>query len=359
MKNWKRATWSLLCCFAPVGLPGSVIEFQAAAQSNANLMHQYTFDGADDDARIEDKKGSADLEIKPFGSGTADDLGLGETGFDGSSQAVSIFRSEGSDHTGGAALHQPSITLGESVSYEAIFQPRQEEISGGTWNLGYIVATRVGGDRGYFLIQGEPAPSEGTVLTSTTGDGHRPDNTNRILEPVIAGHWYYAAGSYSADTENGTVTFTNYIADLTAGDTVLTAVGPFTNSSGTYPIGDTTLGIGQRWDAGEAFPGLIDEVNLYQSELAQGEFQAHLDMLTGGGVPFAITAVSVDSTAGTVMITWTSNVGQQYAIEGSDDLLSWEEIDDGIEGESDTTSYIVTELPALPALKYYRVQQLE
>ena len=264
----KTTLWTLISLFVPAGLPASVIEFQAAAQSNANLVHQYTFDGADDDARIEDKKGSADLEIKPYGTGTEDDLGLGETGFDGSSQAVSIFRAEGSDHDGGAALHQPSITLGESVSFEAIFQPSQEEILGGTWNLGYIVAKRVGGDRGYFLIQGEPQPSEGTVFTSTIGGSFSHDNTNRILEPVKAGHRYYAAGSFSSDPDDGTVTFTNYIADLTAGDAALTAVGPFTNSGGTYPIGETTLGIGQRWDAGEAFPGLIDEVNLYRSGIA-------------------------------------------------------------------------------------------
>jgi hypothetical protein len=235
-------------------------------------------------------------------------------------------------------LHQPLITLGESVSFEAIFQPLQEEILGGTWNLGYIVATRVGGVRGYFLIQGEPAPSEGTVLTSTTGDGHRPDNTNRILEPVTAGHWYYVAGSYSADIVNGTVTFTNYVADLTAGETVLTAVGPFTNSGGTYPIGDTTLGIGKRWDSGESFPGLIDEVNLYQAELGPAEFQAHLDALTGGAPTFEITGIDYSPADDTVALSWESQAGMVYNLLSSPDVT----------GDSSTWTLVVGDIPASP-----------
>jgi hypothetical protein len=59
------------------------------------------------------------------------------------------------------------------------------------------------------------------------------------------------------------------------------------------------------------------------------------------------------------MITWTSHAGRAYSLEVSDDLSTWEEVDDGIEGESDTTSYIHTVGDPLPVERYYRVWELE
>ncbi|NIP94850.1 MAG: hypothetical protein GWO24_15960, partial [Akkermansiaceae bacterium] len=91
----------------------------------------------------------------------------------------------------------------------------------------YLISTRVGGDRGYFLTQGGPLPSRGMRLASTMGNLHSDGNTNVLLQAVTPGAWYYAAGSYRID--GGRVTWTNYVADLTAGQTVLTQVGPFTN----------------------------------------------------------------------------------------------------------------------------------
>ena len=95
--------------------------------------------------------------------------------------------------------------------------------------------------------------------------------------------------------------------------------------------------------------------------MPESEFQAHLDALTGGGgsVPFAITEVSPEPGNGAVMITWISSAGRQYSLEFSDDLSTWEELDDGIDGESDTTSYIDTVGDPLPVERYYRVLELE
>ena len=77
------------------------------------------------------------------------------------------------------------------------------------------------------------------------------------------------------------MTWTNYVADLTAGESGLTVIGPFTNSGGTYPQGATPLGIGGRWDGQESFAGFIDEVAFYNEALPASIFQKHLALISG------------------------------------------------------------------------------
>ena len=112
------------------------------------------------------------------------------------------------------------------MSYEVLFQADSDEISGGNFNLGYILTTRIGNDRGYFLVQGNaPLPSTGQQLSSTIGDGFAVRNQNLILETIEADHWYFVSGSYVIN-DNNTTNFTNYIADLSAGETILKRIGP-------------------------------------------------------------------------------------------------------------------------------------
>ena len=59
---------------------------------------------------------------------------------------------------------------------------------------------------------------------------------------------------------------------------MLSAAGPFTNT-GVYQTGAQNVGIGGRWDNGESFAGLFDEVNLYRGALSEAAFQANLDQL--------------------------------------------------------------------------------
>ncbi len=259
-------------------------DLQDAAQANVNLIHQWTFDGADDAARRQDKKGTAHLDELVRGTGTPEDIGYGVAGLDPTSDAVSTWRQiPGSDHDGTAAFHT-EITLGYSVSYEVVVQPLEANITGGDWNLGYILATRVDSNRGYFALQGSAENDGGTFgidsndLSSIIGTSFDVANQQTMIETLQAGHWYYLAGAYAAAADNSTTTFTNYVADLTAGQRVLTSVGPLT-VPGTYPTGPTPLGIGNRWDAGEAFPGLFDEVNMYGAVLSEDVFQEHLDLL--------------------------------------------------------------------------------
>jgi len=284
MKLNRTKIFSGLSSFAiAAGIPAvadaTTTMFQAAAQANADLIHQYSYDGASTAARLADQEGAIDLTEQAYGSGTTADLGYGLGGWDGTSQSFSSYRQiPGSDGDGGAQLRAPGVTFGATFSFEVIISPDVIGYSGGSFDLGYALATRDGG-RGYFLVQGDGnLPSPTHPFSSTLGDGYNVGNTNIISgSPLVAGDWYYVAGSY---TRNGTtdVTWTNYIANLSAGDTTLTAVGPFTNS-GVYPDLAQNLGIGGRWDNGEAFQGKFDEVNLYSAALTGDTFQQHLTAL--------------------------------------------------------------------------------
>lgn len=291
----------------------SVSDWQTSVSSRPSLLHHYSFDGTTDAERTSDLRGTADLTLRVFGSGRPDQLQWGVAGFDASSEAVQTYRGPGTDNAEGAYLRTDSITLGNAISFEVIFSPSEPEITGGQWNLGYILSTRSGNDRGYFLTQGGPLPSSGRRIKSTIGNSHSDANTATLLESFTPGHWYYLAGSYI--TRGGSTTWTNYVADLTLGQTDLTTVGPFTNSGGTYPLVPTPLGIGGRWDAQEAFSGLFDEVAFYDQDLPSSVFQRHLSLLVGAQINLELKADEDD-----LVLSWRSKPGKRYNLRSSTDL---------------------------------------
>ena len=285
LKMFGSACMIALMAGMPMNSHATTADLQEVSQLNANLIHQWSFDGADNDARRQDASGTAHLAEVAGGTATVADIAYGVAGFDGTSDAVTTFRQvPGGDGDGGAALRNDAVTLGSAMSFVVVFQPTEAEITGGNFNLGYILASRVGGNRGYFLLQGSAEQDgggafgqDGNDLASVVGSSFNVANEQTLAETIQAGHWYFAAGSYT--TDGADTTFTNYLADLTAGDTTLTTVGPVT-VPGMFPTGATPLGIGSRWDGpGEAFPGQIDEVNLYNAVLDENTLQMHLDQL--------------------------------------------------------------------------------
>lgn len=276
-------TLTIIATCLPQSGEAATTAYQALSGSHPNLTNRWSFDGANNAARLADQVGSAHLAEQTYGSGTAGDLAYGVGGWDGSSSAASTFRlNPGADNGGGAYFRAAGagsqITLGNTFSFEAIVQADHATLSGGNFDLSYIIGARNGNDRAYFLTQGGPLPSTGIQFASTMGNGHNAGNTNTILGTLTAGNWYYIAGSYTANPGTN-VTWVNHVADLTGGATTLTSTG-FTNAGGTYPIGvPLDFGIGGRWDGQEAFDGQLDEIAFYNSALGVGEFQAHLDAL--------------------------------------------------------------------------------
>ena len=281
----------------PQGAEAATADLQNTAQANPNLIHQWSFDGEDVSTAGKDLKGSSDLAERIYGTPTAA-LGYNVGGFDGTSNAFSTNRAPGSDGTGGAYLKATGTNqipaLGNTFSFEIILQPSQASITGGSFNLGYILSSRVGNDRGYFLTQGQaPLPATASPFSSTLGNGYTAVNTNIITgSPLTVGDWYYVAGSYTA-IPGVSVTWTNYFANLTTGGPLVTS-GPFTNSGGTYPIGAALqFGIGGRYDGQEAFPGLIDEVNLYSTALSGTDIQTNFNALIPEPSTFALFSLGL------------------------------------------------------------------
>ncbi len=261
----------------------TVADLQAAAQGEASLIHQYTFDGGDDTQRQADKRGSADLFEVEYGI-PPDFIGYDVAGFDSSSRAVQTQRIEGgSDGEGGAGFRSEDITLDDTVTVEAVFRTREADITGVQFNLGYIVSNRNGTTgRGYFLIQGSADFSHGDDLLSLIGESFATSNALTLAEGIQGENWYYAASTFRIDSATDTTTISGYIADLTNRDATLTTVGPET-VDGQYSTVPGTLGIGIRVDANsESFPGLIDEVNVYSDVLSQNTLQDHLERLLFG-----------------------------------------------------------------------------
>lgn len=353
-----RTVATLSALFTMTWARADIAALQQAAADHPDLIHQYSFDGADESSQLEDSTGTNPLSPRPAGQGTPADLTFGVAGFDESSTAIQIFRGPGADLENGTGLHAGNVNLGDSVSFELILKPDQDEITGGIWNLGYVLSTRVGNDRGYFLVQGDaPLPSDGAQLSSTLGNGYSQPNQNLVLDQVEPGNWYYVAGSYRVNPDTNNVTFTNYIANLTAGDTELQVVGPFTNSGGTYPRGSVPLGIGGRWDAGENFPGALDEVTLYNAELPQETFQAHLNLLTGGG---NIT-LEVNSDGDNLTFRWDSREGKEYNLRSATSLAgepaSWEPIEGQTEIKATPPHNTITIPKPSDSSRFYVVEE--
>ena len=284
------------------GADASTLDFRAAAQATTGLIHQWGFDGADVATAGRDLEGTANLAQKFYGNnlgGVITPIGYDQLGYDGTSKAFRSNRSAGSDGAGGGYLKaetaNPVSALGSTFSFEVIVKPDQAAITGGSFNLGYILSSRSADNnsRGYFLVQGLPPAGATSPLSSIIGGGSSLINANTITPSALTvGDWYYVAGSYTA---NGTtnVTWTNYYANLTAGGPLVTS-GPFTNSAGTYPMGAAReFGIGGRYDGQEAFPGFIDEVNLYSTALSSSDFQAHLTQLAVVPEPSTVALLSL------------------------------------------------------------------
>lgn len=280
------------------GADASTLDFRAAAQATTGLIHQWGFDGADVATAGRDLEGATNLAQLIYGTGAP--IGYDQLGYDGTSKAFRSNRSAGSDATGGGYLKatsaNPVSALGSTFSFEVIVKADQASITGGASNLGYILANRSvdNNSRGYFLVQGQaPLPATANPFSSTMGNGYNAANTNTITaSPLTVGDWYYVAGSYTANGATN-VTWTNYYANLTAGGPLVTS-GPFTNSGGTYAMGAALqMGIGGRYDGQEAFPGFIDEVNLYSTALSSTDFQAHLTQLAVVPEPSTVALLSL------------------------------------------------------------------
>ena len=74
-------------------------------------------------------------------------------------------------------------------------------------------------------------------------------------------------------------------------------------------------------------------------------------------VPFAITSISRVAGSRDVMLTWNSRSAKTYGIDRSTNLVDWEEVNDGVESEGTSTTYIDNTVSPETREAYYRVRE--
>ena len=237
-------------------------------QGDSDVIAQYDFAGDSDAERRYDKSPSANhLVERKVGSPTVSTV-YGASGIDSTSTAVIPGYTTAYNAWGFFTSQQ--IALPNPVSFETIIRP------GGTSN-GYMAGIYNGGPpskRAYFVAQ-----TPGNVLNAIAGDSWS-DNRATLVSPFTMNDWYYLAVTMSYDALAGQTTIDTWRADLTAGDSLLTAVDHKV-VDGSYLIEDY-LGIGLMNSNGspnEAWKGAIDEVTLYNGFKDTAFFQANLDRI--------------------------------------------------------------------------------
>lgn len=100
---------------------------------------------------------------------------------------------------------------------------------------------------------------------------------------------------------------------------------------GSMAVGTSNLGTdGQGNFMGGASLGAID-LNNYSGE--------QFFVIPAQDAPLKVTAFEVNADLAIAAITWASSPGTFYAIESSTDLQVWEEIDDGVLAQGESTTY--------------------
>ena len=241
----------------------AITDFQAAEGLESSLRNHYTFDGANDAARLLDS-GFAGKTL-----GNNPNPAVYVAGFDGTSTAANTDPVSGSG--GYRTFGNP---FSESTTVEFIFNAN-DTTTGGS----FIASSFVGGNRLYF------GKVDGGALNLTSG----PNSNNAEIIAAVdynIGDWYYAAVSIEESGANWEANA--WYANLTAGDTMLThsVLGnTIAVPSATLP-GSGSMGVGRGMFPGASgFRGSLDELTVYDAALTGSVLQGHLDSILVTSVP--------------------------------------------------------------------------
>ena len=137
------------------------------------------------------------------------------------------------------------------------------------------------------------------------------------------------------------------------------------NAGGADPLDpfDGIITIGGNQGGGNSFGGRIDDFAIFANTLSPEQIMelasgANPPDLVGPPVPFIITEINHNAATGATMITWNSRTNKTYAVDISDDLITWDELDDGVASEGESTSYSDNS-PAGTSHKFYRAREIE
>ena len=208
------------------------------------------------------------------------------------------------------------------------------------------------------------------VLGSLSGEGAD------VLAAIANSINYYNVGT------DGTITFTNLPAGLPVLVQMITsdAAASVNNWGGVFSLSviDTvTQGSVQiiTFDAGTDSDNLDAQLVTFSAEVdGNGALQVFVDqtrpghhagisgivvLAAGQVLPLQISSLVINQEQPGVTIEWKSGTNRIYAIEVSDDLMLWEELDDNVTSEGDTTTFTDTQIPLNSSRRFYRVHEME
>lgn len=188
-------------------------------------------------------------------------------------------------------------------------------------------------------------PNVAYTFASTAHRNGGPDYATRVTNWALNGT---ESANYACST--GALKISETSAEFSTGDNVDGLVARWTDiragADGTFSI-RTTHGIGSA-------AGGITGADTYRG-YAGGLFML---MAQTQGAPFAITSITYDDDLKSATITWPTRSGQKYAIDASDDLVTWDELEDDPEIVGNTASFTETEIDAPGGRRFYRVRKL-
>lgn len=289
-------------------------------------IHQYRFEGGEAASRQKDHgslgvdlltvageggTGANDVNMTPgdttddvpwsYPAGDPNLIGY-EAGFDGSQAyrpqstvANSTFAAEIlAQRRSGAGLYSPNFTTPTMLTVETVIKPgKYNDVAGGS--LHYVLQTRPGQGRGYYLAQQEPDGSRGPAgsLVAAIGNPFTPlAGRPRIVGDHADGDWYYVAATYDLSGTNAVVS--SWFANLSQGGPLVQSQNGFVfgEGIGTGLVGANGLaGVGLFIRPGttvlaqEFFNGAVDNLTIYNSKLSASDVLQHYRALTIPGVP--------------------------------------------------------------------------
>ena len=159
--------------------------------------------------------------------------------------------------------------------------------------------------------------------------------------------------------------------DGTLSQVFTTAGSSYTTSTDDFFMGDLRAGVSPI--PGVAGTGIsqsdfdIVQVIVYTDALSDEQVAGVNEWLSnnpsgtagGNATELAITEISVSEDLLTTSLTWSSKPSRVYAVDKSIDLINWQEVDDAVDSEGETTSFDVLSPEPGEVRLFFRVRESE
>ena len=246
--------------------------------------------------------------------------------------AVQIGDQEG-DATVLTAPDSDDLDLAPEFTLEAFVRRTFEH--GAEWDR-FATKWFDGSNQWHWAFRGPPDKSQDFFM-----NGVQQINQGDVSVDVELDVWYHVA--MTGDPVNGLRLWQN-------GE----VVGSFDYSEpadGTDNFRIGNLAVGQ---TALQFHGWVDEFLIHNVSKDEAYMRKRTALMDGKGV-FQVVDIRVDETENRATITWPSRSGREYALERSEDLELWLEVDDGIQASDGETTSTDHQFGEGAGETYYRV----